>query len=507
LLWEQFSFKELLCPYLNPTVLMNLTPIDPSQATNLYEQVANRIRGLIEEGTLQPGDRLPSVRQLRQQLSVSMSTVLEAYRLLEDDGLIQARPQSGYFVRETPLTVPAEPNQSHPSSQISPINPSLFCRVMYSALQPDVTNFGTAIPAMELMPLNSLNRLMGQALRHQSIDAHSYGDPSGCESLRREIARRMMAAGCSITPEQVVITNGATEAIYLALQAIAQPGDIIAIESPTYYALLEILQALRLRALELPTYPRDGICLDALEAALAQHQVAAVLLVSNFSNPLGSCMGDVKKKQLVDLLNQYQTPLIEDDIYGELSFDHHRPKAIKAFDTEGRVVYCCSFSKTLSPGLRVGWVVGGVHQAQIAQTKLILNQMTAIAPQLAVSAFLANGGYDRHLRQLRRAYQSHQLKMRQAIHEYFPAETRLTRPNGGHVLWLELPSHFDAMQLYQEALEHQINIAPGVMFSPSGGFGHCLRLNYGIPWNEQIDYAMLTLGKLAKGQLASPSRR
>jgi DNA-binding transcriptional MocR family regulator len=484
---------------------MNLTPLSApqseNQATNLYEQVANRIRGLIAEGTLQPGDRLPSVRKLRQQLSVSMSTVLEAYRLLEDQGLIQARPQSGYFVRENPLATIAEPERSQPVSQSCAVDTSLVFQIITTVSNPDMIPLGAAIPAMELLPIPALNRLMGQALREQTIDVHGYGNPTGCEPLRREIARRMMSAGCSLNPDQIIVTNGTSEAIFLALQTIAKPGDVIAIESPTYYAILEILRAMGLKVLELPTHPRDGVCLEALETTLAAQQVTAVLLVSNFSNPLGSCMTDLKKKQLVGLLNRYQVPLIEDDIYGELAFDLHRPKAIKAFDTEDRVIYCCSFSKTLSPGLRVGWTVAGAYQAQIAELKLIMNQMTAIAPQLAVVSFLANGGYDRHLRQLRRAYQDHQLKMRQAIHDYFPSETRLTRPNGGQVLWVEMPPYFDATQFYETALQHHISIAPGVMFSPSTSFSHCFRLNYGMPWTDQIEQAIATLGELAKQQL------
>lgn len=481
---------------------MNLTPLDVTHEKNLYEQVANRIQSLIAEGTLQPGDRLPSVRKLREQLSVSVSTVMEAYRLLEDRGLISARPQSGYYVKTT-IDAPLEPDQSTPPKQISVVDTSFafrFSQTSYRSKQ--IVKLGSAIPAVERMPLTTLNRLMGQVMRQHPNIVHGYGAPAGCEALRHEIARRMMTVGCSHTPDQIMITNGTIEAVYLALKAITQPGDTVAIESPTYYGFLEALEVLHLKALELPTHPRTGLSLEALEAALANQKIAACLLVSNFSNPLGSCMSDLKKKQLLDLLTCYNLPLIEDDIYGDLYFEGVRPKAIKAFDREGLVLYCSSFSKTLSAGLRVGWCVAGRYQAKIEQIKWVINHTTSPANQLTVAAFLANGGYDRHLRTLRRTYQAQTARLIQAISDYFPPETRATRPNGGHVLWVELPG-CNALQLYEEALGYGIDIAPGVMFSPSRSYGHCFRLNSGILWSPEVDQAMQTLGYLAKRQLAT----
>ncbi|GAB4237206.1 MAG: PLP-dependent aminotransferase family protein [Elainellaceae cyanobacterium] len=481
---------------------MKVKLIDAPDGT-LYEQVADRIRGLIAEGTLKLGDRLPSVRKLHQQLSVSISTVLEAYRLLEDQGLIEARPQSGYFVKRMSLARPEEPNQETLPRHNAPVRVSLAFRVSSTMRDPDKVNLGAAVPGIELLPIATLNRLMGQLIRNQPELAHSYQQPRGCEQLRYEVAKRMMEAGCSLPPDDVVITNGTTEAIQLSLRAVTQPGDTIAIESPTYYGLLEILESLHLKALELPTHPREGISLEHLEAALKERKITACALVSNFSNPIGSCMSDLKKKQLVELLNRYDLPLVEDDIYGELQFEGTRPKAIKAFDTEDRVLYCTSVSKTLSPGLRVGWSVAGRYRVKVEQLKMSLNWMTAVPSQLTVASFLANGGYDRHLRQLRRAYQSQIERFTQAICDYFPLETKVSRPGGGYVLWLQLPNYFDAMALYEEALQHNISIAPGVMFSPSENYQNCFRLNCGIPWCEEVDRAMETLGQLVKRQLAT----
>jgi DNA-binding transcriptional MocR family regulator len=467
----------------------------------LYEQIANRIQGLIAEGTLQVGDRLPSVRKLHKQWSISISTVLEAYRLLEDRGLIAARPQSGYYVKQTLLQPPSEPQQSAPPQKARHVDNSLGFQVICSIRELQTIRLGAAVPSMELLPLAALNRLTGQILRQYQLAAHDYDVPPGCQPLRHEVARRLMDAGCSVTPDQIVTTNGTFEAVFLSLQAVTKPGDTVGIESPTYYGLLEALEILHLKALELPTHPREGISLPHLETVLQKKKIAAFALVSNFSNPLGTCMSNQKKKAMVELLTRYGVPLIEDDIYGDLYFEETRPKAMKAFDREGLVLYCSSCSKTLSPGLRVGWAVAGRYQSRVEQLKWVINQTTAIAPQLTVAAFLSNGGYDRHLRQLRRAYQSQMLRMTQAVCDYFPPTTRITRPNGGHVLWVEMPEQFDSLALYETAMQHHISIAPGIIFSPSGSFNNCFRLNCGLPWSNEIDQAMQTLGKLIQQQM------
>ena len=482
---------------------MKISPItlEPNQV--LYEQVAERLQALITEGTLKPGDRLPSVRNLREQLSVSTSTVLEAYRLLEDRGFITARPQSGYYVRQTALSLLPEPSPTAPPLQAQPVDITLDFQVKSATQDENKVSFGLAFPNMTLLPLAQLNRLMGKVLRDNPEAAHAYGSPLGRDELRAELARRMLTCGCSVTPDQILITNGTSEAIYFALQVLTQPGDTVAVESPTYFATLEVMKHLNLKALTLPSHPHDGISLPHLERALKAGEVQAMLLVSNFSNPLGTCMEDAKKKQLVELLDQYDVPLIEDDVYGELNFEGNRPKAIKAFDTQNRVLYCSSMSKTLSPGLQVGWCVSGRYHPKMSKLKSIANMGTAIASQLTVAAFLSNGGFDRHLRQLRRAYQLHMGYIQQAIGDYFPAETRITRPRGGHILWVEMPEGFDGLRLYREALEQHISIAPGVMFSASGQcYGNCFRLNTAVSWSEKVDRALQTLGYLAKKQLA-----
>jgi DNA-binding transcriptional MocR family regulator len=367
---------------------------------------------------------------------------------------------------------------------------------------PQEPTLGAAVQGPELMPIAALTRLMSQVMRQHPTACHSYDAPPGTPALRRIIAQRgptgHPTGGYSVSPDEIVITSGAKEAVYLSIKAVTRPGDTVAIESPAYYALLEVLASLGLHAVEIPSHPRSGIDLDQLAAVLRDRPVAAIALVSNFSNPTGSCMTDEAKLRLVQLLEAHDLPLVEDDVYGDLVFEGPRPRAIKAFDRQGLVLYCASYSKTLSPGLRVGWAIPGRYQDKLELLKLVVNQATAPAPQLAVAAFAESGGFDRHLRRVRRMYRDQMAATIDAVNRYFPEQTKHTNPRGGHVLWVELPSGVDAIELYEAAAPEGIRIAPGPMFSPHGGYRNFIRLNTGFPWRPSTDRQIQTLGQLTR---------
>ncbi len=473
-----------------------MPPLDRRSPRSLYLQLADRLAGRIEDGTYAAGDRIPSVRQLRDQFGVSLSTVLEACRVLEDRGLVQARAQSGHYVRAGPPVLRAEPDASEPPGEARRVDASLAVKLNLGIGNPQQPTLGAAVQGPELMPVAALNRLLGHVLRHQPAACHSYDAPPGSPLLRRSIAQRGCDAGYTVSADDIVITSGAKEAVYLSIKAVTKAGDTVAIESPAYYALLEVLASLELRALEISSHPRHGIDLEQLAGVLRSRPIAAVALVSNFSNPTGSCMSDAAKRRLVGLLETHQVPLVEDDVYGELVYEGPRPSAIKAFDRSGLVLYCSSYSKTLSPGLRVGWAVPGRYQNRVELLKLVVNQATAVAPQLALAAFLDSGGCDRHIRRVRRMYRDQMASMIDAVERYFPDSTRLTRPRGGHVLWVQLADEVDAMDLYDAAERSGIRIAPGPMFSPSGGYRNFIRLNTGFPWSATTERQMETLGRL-----------
>jgi DNA-binding transcriptional MocR family regulator len=471
--------------------------MNPQIDPYLYEQLANKIAGLIEKRTFLPGEKVPSVRRLSLQENVSISTVLQAYVLLEDRGLIEARPQSGYYVRLQRRMLPPEPVTSKPSLSATRVNISeLVANIHDAIMQSDMVPLGAATPSPELLPMRKLNRILASIARESDGEEHSYGMMQGNEELRHQIARRSIDWGCSFSSKDLAITFGCTEAINLCLRAVAQPGDTIAVESPTYYGFLQIIESLRMKALEIPTHPRDGICVDSLEQAVKKNLVKACLVQSNFNNPLGSRMPDEKKKQLVELLNRAQIPLIEDDIYGELYFGSERPKVCKSFDKNETVLLCSSYSKCLSPGYRVGWTAPGRFINEVRRLKL-MNTLSSVLPtQIAIAEMLRSGGYDHHLRKLRRAYAVHIQKVSEAIGKYFPRGTRVTRPQGGYVLWVELHGSVDSMELYRKALEARISIAPGSLFSPKQNFRNFIRVNCAYPWSEKIDQALNTLGRL-----------
>lgn len=463
-----------------------------------YEVLAEEISQSIRTGVLKLGDRLPSVRQTSASRGVSPSTVFEAYYLLEARGLIRARERSGYYVTAGARQLPPEPEFALvPSAESTAVDVSnLVFEILESIRTRDVVPFGSAFPSPLLFPLARLARSMTSGL--QQMDAWSTVDDltPGNAALRRQIALRYLADGLHVQPDEIVITNGALEALNLCLLAVARPGDAVIVESPTFYAALQALERLGLNAIEVPTHPRQGIDLDALETAVRRHQPKACWLMTNFQNPLGSLMPDEKKQALVQLLSDHDVPLIEDDVYGELYFGSARPAPAKAFDSKGLVMHCSSFSKCLAPGYRIGWASPGKFVQQVSRLKLMTTLSASAPAQAALAEYLAKGGYDKHLRQLRHALSDQQTAMIKAVARYFPKGTRATRPDGGYFLWIELPAQVNSLDIHRQALSLGISVAPGPMFSANRSFANCLRLNYGHPWEQHAESAMATLGRL-----------
>jgi len=462
----------------------------------LYERVADRIAKQINEGTLKPGERVPSVRQLKTKLGVSVSTILQAYFMLEDKGLIEARPQSGFYVRLNPRELPMEPKTSSPSTTATKVDVAdLALEVHESNVNPKIVPLGAATPGDDLLPMKKLNKILGVVARQNTNSTNRYESPAGNLELRRQLARRSLDWGCNLRPNDIVITAGCSEALFLCLLATTKPGDAVVVESPTYFGFLHIVEALNLKVLEVPTDVRTGMSLDALEQLIRKQRVAGVFIQANFHNPLGYLMPEKSKKALVQMLAEKEIPLIEDDIYGDLYFDSGRPRALKSYDDN--VLLCSSFSKTLSPGYRIGWTAPGKFLNQVLRLKLACSISTAALPQKAIAEMLAGGGYDHYLRRARRAYASQVQTMIQATKRYFPEGTKVTRPKGGTVLWVEFPEHVDSLELYQKALKKNISVVPGPLFSPKKHFNRCIRLNCGHQWSKEIEDAMMTLGQIA----------
>jgi DNA-binding transcriptional MocR family regulator len=472
-----------------------------------YEALAEELALSIRTGTLGMGDRLPSVRQLSKAHGVSASTVFEAYYLLEARGLVRARERSGYYVAAgSPGQAPEAAGLDGELQEALPVAvDELVFSILASAKQRDVVPLGSAFPSPLLYPLERLARTLARGAA--SMDPWSTVDDIGAGSiaLRRQIAQRYLADGMQVQPDDIILTNGALEALNLCLQAVTRPGDAVVVESPTFYGALQALQRCGLKAIEVPTCARVGISLQMLEQALAMYRPAACWLMTTFQNPLGSTMPEAKKQTLVEMLARAGVPLIEDDVYGELYFGRRRPLPAKAFDREGLVLHCSSFSKCLAPGYRVGWAIPGRFARKTARLKLTSSLSVSVPVQQGLCEYLARGGYDRHLRQLREAFSQQQVALADAVSRHFPPGTRISRPAGGYFLWVELPAGVDALALQREACALGISLAPGPMFSARASFGNCMRLNYGHPWSGAIAGAVATIGRLAAAQLKQPA--
>ncbi len=468
------------------------------QKTALYKEVAERIASLVVGGTFRIGDRLPSIREMSRQAQVSINTVKVAYSHLEDQCLIAARPQSGYYVCPRPPELPREPKISQRNITPQGVSSSkLVGRLMKDILDGEKVQFGAAIPDPELIPAKKLGRILSVACRNHAMESIGYSTAPGNIRLRSQICRWMLKAGCTLSADELIITTGGSEAVFLALQVLCRPGDTVAIGSPIYFNFVQMLQLLDLRVIEIPTSPTEGLHLPTLRSALKTNKIACCVVISNFDNPLGSCMTDARKQELAEMLAGAGVPLIEDDINGDLSHSDERPSVAKAWDREGNILLCSSFSKTLAPGYRVGWIAPGRYMEETLHRKLVTNIASASPTQLAVAEFLANGGYSHHLRVIRKAYATKLAQMGDAIGRYFPEGTRVTRPAGGFTLWIELPADVDTVELYIRVESEKITFAPGRIFSTRGKFRNCLRLN-GAFWSEKNRWAVELLGKMAK---------
>jgi DNA-binding transcriptional MocR family regulator len=478
-------------------------PIDMGIAAEgnapLYLQIAETVSQQMARGTLRPGDRVPSLRRLSRQQRVSMSTALQAYLWLENRGYLEARPQSGFYVRAPFSTLIPEPQYDATKTKPMVVGTNaILADIMESANNPANVLLGAGNASPELFPSERLNLILRRIIRRQPLHSTRYEFPPGWEPLRRQIARRSLDMGCNFSPRDVTITSGALEALNLSMRAVARPGDVIALESPTYFAILASAASLGMRAIEIPTHPQTGMDLGELERAIRKHRVKACITMTNCHNPLGYVLPDKHKKELVELTARFDVAVIEDDVYGDLAFHGPRPRTAKSFDRKGLVLLCSSFSKILSPGYRLGWVAAGRFRAEIERSKFLSNVANPSLPQMVVAEFLESGGYDRHLNRLRTTLSVQVDRVRQAIAKYFPEGTRISRPAGGYMLWVELPPSVDAMKLYHAALKQNISILPGAVFSATNRFKNHIRINCGYTWSDTYDRALLALGRLCE---------
>jgi DNA-binding transcriptional MocR family regulator len=471
---------------------------------HLYIQVAEGLEKMISEDVLKIGDKLPSVRVLSEEYGISMGTAFQAYYHLEGKGLIESRPKSGYYVRfnqkrfrEMPKSI--QPDVLSHDVSVKEMIASIYADIATSNQK--VINFALAVPDTSLLPIAKIHKSVVHALRHNPDHCISYEHTQGNTELRKQVARLAFNWGGKIQPEEIVITSGCLEAITVCLRAVTKPGDTVAIEAPNYFGIYQAIESLGLKVVEISSSTVTGIDLDCLAKTLKKFPIKAVIVTPNFNNPSGSCLPDDQKQKLVSLINKYNIPLIEDDIYGELYYGKNRPRTCKYFDTRGLVMHCSSLSKSLAPGYRIGWVIPGKFLEEVKLIKRMNNISSPTLTQTAMAHYLQNGRYEYHLKNMRKALHTQCLRYMQAIIEYFPEDSKLSRPQGGFVLWVELNKKINAFRLRTEAMKQNISVVPGRIFSANCNYNNFIRISFGKPWDSETDYGMMLLGKIIKKML------
>lgn len=464
----------------------------------LYHRIAETVETAILSGALRAGDRLPSVRQLSEQHGVSVTTAVQAYRMLENRARIEARPKSGYYVTQGPPAMPEPsfdatlPECAGDGSDMD----SVLAEFVQVVDDPLAAPSFCALPARSLVPEARLRHLIATLNRRHPEYVSRY-PMTGSLALRQEIARRAVSFGARVRPEDIVITSGGMEGVFLALMATTEPGDTVAVESPGFFMLLQAVRGLGRRVLEVPTHPRDGMSVDALDLATqVPGAVRAVVLMPNFQNPLGCLMPDENKRRIAALMAERGVAIIENDLYGEAAHCSHRPGVLQAFDTTGNVLLSSAFTKTLAPGLRIGWIAPGRWLRRVQMLKVRSSNAAPVLPQEVLAQFMHDGGYDHHMRRLRAALGAQVRAVADAVARYFPPGCARSLPQGGFMLWVELPRGVDSRRVFAEAKAAHVGVAPGTAFSFTHRYDHCIRLQCGEPWSPRIEAGLRMLGAI-----------
>ncbi|MFH7002005.1 aminotransferase-like domain-containing protein [Flavobacterium bizetiae] len=466
----------------------------------LYLKIANIIEEQIFSETLKIGDKLPSIRALQKLHDVSLNTIKQSFLELESKSLIESRPKSGFYVSKTSNRKLLIPSMNKLKlSEEKTTSEDLITKVFDSLSDKDITRFSIGVPDPSLLPIAKLNKGLAKVVRNLAESGTSYEPVQGSANLRRNVAKWAIVLEGKLTEDDFVTTSGAMNAIFNCLMAVTKRGDTIAIESPVYFGIIQVAQNMGLNIIELPTHPTTGVDLEALKKVI--HKVDVCCFMSNFSNPLGSLMPDQNKKELVELLTYHNVPLIEDDLYGNLFFGTVRPKPCKYYDEAGIVMWCGSVSKTLAPGYRVGWVAPGKFKDKIIRQKMAHTVCMPSLYQEVIADFLEHGRYDHHLRNLRSTLYTNSLHFQRTIEDHFPENTKISQPQGGSFLWLELDKSIDTAVLYDKAIQQKIGFAPGRIFTQHDQYNNCMRLNFGLEWKEKVELDLKRLGQLVKNSL------
>ncbi|MEC4892916.1 MAG: PLP-dependent aminotransferase family protein [Oscillatoria sp. PMC 1051.18] len=480
-------------------------PLDRCATKPVYLQIRDRLHRLIESGALKPGDRLPSIRSLANSTQVNKLTVIEAYGVLEADGLIHARPGAGYFVNSETATSPKRESNFAPKQDaiVTKQRNSSFI-AQYQASTRAVCHPAEIIDLSGGLPIKSdlddLQRIARRAMKQVSDTLFNYGLTQGQCRLREQIAQMLVQQGLAVSPGNLIITNGSAQGLSLIFRYYVKPGDWVIVESPGYHGALAILEDIGARIIGIPI-TGEGMNLEFLEQYLRSHRPKLIYTVSTLQNPTGLTTSTSHRRKLLALAEEYECLILEDNAYEGLSFEPP-PAPIKALDREDTVIYVGTFSKTLMPGLRVGYMVAtGQNYANLLEQKLLHDLHVSTVSQAIVSEYLGSGHYRRHLKRLQASNLQNRNQMLAALERYFPNEATWTVPEGGIFLWVQLPERLPLLDVYREALAQNVLVSPGNSFFPGQGGYNAMRINFSHS-PEVIERGISILGKLLKDKLS-----
>lgn len=449
----------------------------------LYESLAQSFIDDIVSERLPVGSRLPALRQLAQQQGVSLTTAGKAYGYLEDRGWIYVRPQAGYFVANRSQIAEFPALSSHP---LTPRDPSRFApKKGYDSGLTGFAPLGTSLLAPALLPETDLTRTIKRVTKRASQSMFSYPDAQGLGSLRQALAVHFRDNHFPFNADELVITNSSLDSVRIALECLTEPQDAIAVCSPCFSGLLDLLATLKRKIIEIPV-THAGIDIETLETCFAQQKVSAALLSTTHLNPLGITLPAEQKQAIAHLAAKYQLPIIEDDVYFELSHQKDQPLPAKYWDKEGYILWCSSISKTLAPGLRLGWCLPGRYfdkfYSHHSYTSMGINSLV----QACIAEFILCGDYRNHINKIRPILQSQVHQYRQFLAGHLPTSAQISAPQGGLVLWVRIPD-LDTNQLADKAQKIGVDIRRGSCFSTHPDYNDCLRINCGWPLYLEVD--------------------
>jgi DNA-binding transcriptional MocR family regulator len=462
-----------------------------------YQRLVNYFCREINEGVLPAGARMPSIRSLARSQKLSKTTVITAYSQLEAKGLIESRPKSGFFVspqKKGVLNI-RNPAMSQPIVKPAPVSTSqIIIDLMEKAASFDL------LPKADQPPENvELRQCLSRAQRKETTaEQRYYDEPLGYLALRQQVAIRVHHSQKAVTAEDVVITHGCQHSLLLALMSTTEPGDIVAIESPSFYGAIQLLETLNRKVIELPSSPVTGIDVDAFESAAKKWDIKALIISPNYSTPTGACMPDTHKVELLNHCIEHHVVIIEDDIYSDLHFGLNKPRSIYSFDTAANVMLCSSFSKTLSRDIRLGWILPGRSMQKVKRLKIVTSIATGITLQKGLAMYLEQGSYERYIRKKRSNLEIQSIQWQDAIKEHLLSVQSCSFPKGGLALWAELPKQIDTIKLYEKAQVNGITITPGPLFSSQNKYKNYLRLSFSEALTTKRKEALNCLGQLIK---------